>query len=121
MVTALADFYKGVQYIEVLEDDSILGKKGKMPIMKYHCLGVTIPPKNAKILATSKAILKDGSEAEIVEAVRYQDGSFGIQGHPEEGIAAHIIYNILNSAVCGDLPARQVSLPAGRGLAIKDG
>ena len=83
----------GIRNIDVLEDDDILGRKGKMPIMQYHELAVVSPPSFAKVIATSKARDLDGKEIEAIEVLRYPNGSMGIQGHPEEGRALHILYN----------------------------
>jgi GMP synthase-like glutamine amidotransferase len=94
-VVPLGDFIKGVQLIDILEDDDILGKKGSMPIMEYHMLGVVSPPRCARVLAKSRARDENGRDVEIIEALRYPDGSVSVQGHPEEGAAAHILYNFL--------------------------
>jgi GMP synthase-like glutamine amidotransferase len=96
LVVRLDNFVKGVQVINVLEDDEILGGKGRMPIMQYHVFAVVRPPRHARVLATSKTLNSYGEEEETVEALRYPDGSVSIQGHPEEGTAAHIIHNFLN-------------------------
>lgn len=85
----------GIRNIDVLEDDDILGRRGKMPIMQYHELAVVGQPRSAKVIATSRAQDLDGKEIEIIEALRYPDGSISIQGHPEEGRAFHIFYNFL--------------------------
>lgn len=89
----LEGYRKGVKFIDILEDDEVLGKKGRMPIMQYHSLAVIQAPPSAKILATGRAVDYNGKEIQIIEALRYPDGSLGIQGHPEEGTAAHIFYN----------------------------
>ena len=109
-VGRLNGFIKGVHEIDVLKDDEILGKTGKMPIMKYHELAVIEPPPSADVLATSTAIDKGGKEIEIIEALKYPDGSISIQGHPEEGTAAHILYNFFNFA--HTRIKRRVSVPA---------
>jgi len=96
-VIRLKGLVKGIREIEILKDDEILGKKGKTPIMKYHELAVIKPPPQAEVLAVSKALALDGDATEVVEALRYPDGSIGIQGHPEEGTAAHLIHNFLNT------------------------
>ena len=87
----------GIQPIDVLEDDEILGKKGRMEIMKYHSLVVTRPPAGAKVLAKSRIPDGNGGEIEVIEALRYPDGSVSVQGHPEEGAASHIFYNLLKT------------------------
>ena len=92
-VVKLKELIKGVKDIDVVEDNDILGKKGKMPIMQYHILAVTRAPACGKVLAVSKAVDIDGKEREIIEALQYPDGSISIQGHPEEGAAGHVIYN----------------------------
>ena len=94
-IARLGNFIKEVRSIEILEDDEILGKKGRMQIMEYHELGVVRPPRVAKVLATSKVRCGDGEEKEIIEALKYPDGSISVQGHPEEGAAEHIIHNFL--------------------------
>ncbi|MBL7198093.1 MAG: hypothetical protein ISS47_08330 [Candidatus Omnitrophica bacterium] len=91
----LKTFRRGIECINVLEDDEILGKKGEMYIMQYSRFAITKAPQDAAILATSKAIDHLGKHIEIIEALRYDDGSMDILGHPEEGTAAHIIYNLL--------------------------
>lgn len=96
-VVRLKKIIKGVQPVDVLEDDEILGKKGKMPIMQYHTFAVTRPPHSAKVLATSKVQDAEGKEIEIIEALKYPDGSVSIQGHPEEGTAKHIVHNFLKN------------------------
>jgi len=94
-LTRLLRYHKGIKFIHVLEDDNILGKKGEMFIMKYSCLAVTRAPRYAQVLATSKALDRLGRQIEIIEALRYPNGSISIQGHPEEGTATHIIFNLL--------------------------
>jgi len=94
-IVRLKDYIKGIKSIDILEDDVILGKRGKLSIMKYHSLAVVKAPACAKVLAISKAIDEDGREREIIEVLRYPDGSMGVQGHPEEGTASHIFYNLL--------------------------
>lgn len=95
-ISRLNSYRKGIRLIDVVEDDQIMGKKGKMPIMQYHTLAVTHPPANAKVLALSRAMDENGNEIEILEALRYPDGSISIQGHAEEGTAAHIFYNFFS-------------------------
>jgi hypothetical protein len=95
-LTRLIGYHKGIQFINVLQDDEILGKKGKMPIAKFSCLAITRAPNVARILATREAIDHQGKQIVIIEALRYPDGSISIQGHPEEGTAHHIIYNLLS-------------------------
>ena len=68
-----------------------------MPIMEHHELGVVSPPPSAKVIATSKARDSSGKEIEIIEALRYRDGSVSVQGHPEEGRAFHILYNFFET------------------------
>ena len=97
-VVRLKDYIRRVQTIDVLGNDEILGKKGKMPIMQYHRLAVTNSPRYAKILATSRAIDKDEKEIEVIEALKYPNESVSVQGHPEEGAAAHIFYNFFDKA-----------------------
>ena len=89
----LEGYRKGIKFIDLLEDDEILGRKGRMPIMQYHSLAVLQAPSSAKILATSRVVDYNGEEIQIIEALKYPDGSLGIQGHPEEGTAVHIFYN----------------------------
>ena len=67
-----------------------------MQIMKFHELAVKEPPRNAKVLAVSRALNRSNEEVEIIEVLKYDDGSIGVQGHPEEGTAAHIFHNVLN-------------------------
>ena len=86
---------RGIRPIDVLEDDDILGRRGEMPIMEYHEQGVVYPPRSVEVIAISKARDLAGKEIEIIEALRYRDGSVSIQGHPEEGRAFHIFYNFL--------------------------
>ena len=99
---------KGVRTIDIIEDDDILGSRGKIHIMKYHSLAVTRAPKNTRVLAKSKTIREDGKEIEIIEALRYPDGSISIQGHPEEGIANNVFQNFLERAISNltDSPKR---------------
>ena len=88
---------EGIRPVDVLEDDDILGRRGSMPIMEHHELGVVSPPPSAKVIATSKARDSSGKEIEIIEALRYRDGSVSVQGHPEEGRAFHILYNFFET------------------------
>lgn len=53
-VKRLKENIVGIQSINVLEDDDIFGKKGKIPIMQDHELAVVRPPRSAKVIATSK-------------------------------------------------------------------
>lgn len=92
-VIRLNEHITGMQSIDILEDDTIFGRKGKMPIMQYHELAVVAPPPSAKVIATSKARDLKGKEIETIVALRYSNGSVSIQGHPEEGTAFHIFYN----------------------------
>jgi anthranilate/para-aminobenzoate synthase component II len=92
----LSSCIKGRHEIDVIEDDEILGPRKKIPIMKYHELAIVTRPKKSRILAVSRALDANNKEIEIIEALRYDDGSIGIQGHPEEGAAAHIFHNFLN-------------------------
>jgi len=92
-IVNLGSYRKGVQFINVLEDDEILGKKGLMPIMQCHSLAVVQAPLNAKVLATSEVTDEQGKKIRIIEALKYPDGSLGLQGHPEEGTATHVFYN----------------------------
>jgi len=92
-VIRLRGFVTGIQTIDLLEDDEILGRRGKIAVMKYHSLAVIEPPPCAKVLAKSKIIDTDGREIEAIEALRYAGGSVSIQGHPEEGTAYHIFHN----------------------------
>ena len=92
-VVRLKSLIKGVRHIDILEDNEVLGKKGKIPIMQYHEFAVTQPPPRTKVFATSRVSDEDGGDLEIIEALEYPDGSISIQGHPEEGTAAHIFYN----------------------------
>ena len=50
-IVKLRDLEKGVKYIDLIEDDEILGKRGKMPVMQYHELAITKPPREARVLA----------------------------------------------------------------------
>jgi GMP synthase-like glutamine amidotransferase len=95
-VSKLKTFRKGIYPIDILEDDRVLGKKGKMSIMQRHEFIVSKPPRGAKVLAASRIKEADGSEIEVVESLRYPNGSISIQGHPEEGTAAHIFYNFFD-------------------------
>jgi anthranilate/para-aminobenzoate synthase component II len=95
----LDGYVSGIKEIEVLEDDELLGKKGGMAIMKYHSLAVTRPPREAKVLAKSRATREDGQKIEIIEALRYPDGSLSVQGHPEEGCGYHIFENFFQKMV----------------------
>lgn len=95
-VERLADYQKGTGYMDVKEDDPIIGKHGKSAIEKYHTLAVTEAPKNAKVIATSKQTLESGEEAEIAEAIRYADGSVSVQGHPGGDTPSSIIENYLD-------------------------
>jgi anthranilate/para-aminobenzoate synthase component II len=105
-VVRLKDFVKGVQAIDIIEDDDILGGRGKMLIMKYHSLAVTRAPGNTRVLAKSKTVREDGEEIEIIEALKYSDGSISIQGHPEEGAAGHIFQNFFERVVSKTDPRR---------------
>lgn len=102
-IIKLKDYIKGVQQIDVLDDDDIIGKKGPMPIMKYHSLVVTRAPASAKVLARARIVDGHGESIDSVEALRYPDGSVSVQGHPEEGTAMHIIHNFLKAAEPQDL------------------
>jgi len=95
-VSRLKAFRKGVYDIDVLEDDPVLGRKGKMSIMQRHEYIVSKPPSCARVLAVSRIRDLDGSEVEVVESLRYPNGSVSVQGHPEEGTAAHIFYNFFD-------------------------
>lgn len=94
-VERLAEYQKGTGYMDVKENDPVVGNAGKVPIDKYHVLAVTKAPKNAKVVATSRQTLEDGREVETAEAIRYEDGSVSVQGHPGGGAAAHVIHNYL--------------------------
>lgn len=94
-VVKLKGLVTGIQKIDIIEDDDILGEKGELPIMKYHEFAVTRPPENTKVLAKSRSTTQDGRDVEIIEALRYPDGAISVQGHPEEGTAFHIIRNFL--------------------------
>jgi anthranilate/para-aminobenzoate synthase component II len=96
-------YITGVQAIDILDDDNILGKKGKMPIMKYHSLIVTKAPVAAKVLARAKILVDKNLVVDSIEALRYPDGSVSVQGHPEEGTAIHIIHNFLKMTEPQDL------------------
>ena len=96
-VVRLKDIITGIADVDIIENDDIIGKKGRMRIMEFHRLGVVKPPRSAKVLAMSRAVDHRGKEVEIIEALRYPDGSISIQGHPEEGRAFHIFYNFLNA------------------------
>ena len=98
-VVRLNGYVTGLKSIEIVEDDDILGRPGEMVIMKYHSLAVTRPPKEAKVLAKSRAAREDGEQIEIVEALRYPDGSLSVQGHPEEGSGYHIFENFFQKMV----------------------
>lgn len=92
-VIRLKAHIEGIRPIDILEDDDVLGRRGKMSIMEYHELAVVSPPRSAKVVATSKVRDLNGKEIEIIEALRYPSGSVSVQGHPEEGRAFHIFYN----------------------------
>ncbi len=96
VMVELSSLIKGVREIEVISDDPVLGPKGRMPIMKYHELAITTPPADADVIAVSRSKDKSGKEVEIIEALRYKDGSLSLQGHPEEGTAAHVFHNFLD-------------------------
>lgn len=98
-VVRLKELIKGVKTIEISEDDDILGNRGTLPIMKYHRLAVVRPPEGAKVLARSRVTSPDGEVTEIIEAIRYDNKSISIQGHPEEGTAAHVLFNFLKKEV----------------------
>lgn len=95
-VERLADYQKGTGYIDVKEDDPVIGEQGQTSIEKYHTLAVTEAPKNAKVIATSKQTLESGEETEIIEAIRYADGSVSVQGHPGGKTPSDIIDNYLD-------------------------
>ncbi|MCH8067297.1 MAG: hypothetical protein IIC69_01820 [Nanoarchaeota archaeon] len=95
-VERLADYQKGTGYMDVKEDDPVIGKQGQTSIEKYHTLAVTEAPKNAKVIATSKQTLENGEETEIAEAIRYVDGSISVQGHPGGDTPSSIIDNYLD-------------------------
>ena len=95
-VIRLKDPVTGIKDIDIIEDDDMLGKSGKMRIMEYHELAVVKPPSCARVIAVSKAQDAGGKEVEIIEALRYPDGSISVQGHPEEGRGFHVLSNFLN-------------------------
>lgn len=95
-LTRLMKYHIGVQIVDVVESNDIIGKRGKLPIGKYSCLAIVKPPKKATVLATSNSLDHKGEQIKIIEALLYSDGSISVQGHPEEGTAAYIIYNFLN-------------------------
>jgi len=98
-VEHLADYNKGTGYMEVQDDDDVIGKQGsQVPIEKYHTLAVTDAPKNAKVIATSKQTLKDGRKVETAEALRYKDGSISVQGHPGGKTPSYVIDKYLEAA-----------------------
>jgi GMP synthase-like glutamine amidotransferase len=98
-VEHLADYNKGTGYMEVQDDDDVIGKQGsQVAIEKYHTLAVTEAPKNAKVIATSKQTLKDGREVETAEALRYKDGSISLQGHPGGKTPSYVIDKYLEAA-----------------------
>lgn len=103
-VVKLKDWIKGVNSIDIIEDDEIIGRVGKMPIMQYHSLAVTVAPKDARVLAMSRGIREDGEEIDVIEALRYPDGSISIQGHPEEGTGFHIFRNLFERLVFKKVP-----------------
>ena len=94
-VEELADYQKGTGYIDIKEDDPVIGNKGQSGIEKYHKLAVTKAPGNAKVIATSKQTLENGEEAEIIEALRYFNGNISVQGHPGGDTPSKIIDNYL--------------------------
>ena len=94
-IKRLFDYHKGVECVDVIKNDRIFGKAGKMSIMQYHCLAVTKVPSNAHVLAVSRAKDYFGQEVNVVEALKYDDKTISVQGHPEEGTAFHIIHNFL--------------------------
>ena len=94
-VERLADYQKGTGYIDVKEDDPVIGKQGQSAIEKYHTLAVTKAPKNAKVIATSKQTLENGEKAEIIEALRYANGNISVQGHPGGDTPSEILDNYL--------------------------
>jgi len=94
-VIRLKNMITGIIDIDVINDDDVVGKKGKMRIMEFHELALIKPPRSAKVLATSRAYDHRGKAVEIIEALKYPDGSVSVQGHPEEGRAFHVIYNFL--------------------------
>jgi len=98
-VVRLKEIIKGVKEIEVSEDDDILGGRGALPIMQYHKLAVVRPPEGAKVLARSRVTDPNGEVIEIIEAIKYGDRSISVQGHPEEGTAAHLLFNFLNKGI----------------------
>ncbi|MCH8329010.1 MAG: hypothetical protein IIB81_01305 [Nanoarchaeota archaeon] len=96
-VERLSDYQKGTGYMDIQEDDPVIGEQGQAKIEKYHTLAVTEAPKNAKVIATSKQTLEDGREVETVEALRYDDGSISVQGHPGGNTPSEIINNYLGT------------------------
>ena len=94
-VERLSDYQKGTGYMDVQEDDPVIGEQGQAKIEKYHTLAVTKAPKNAKVIATSKQTLESGEEAEIIEALRYANGNVSVQGHPGGDTPSKIIDNYL--------------------------
>lgn len=100
-VEHLADYQKGIGYMEVKEDDPVIGEQGHSPIEKYHTLAVTEAPKNAKVIATSKQTLEGGREVETAEAIRYDDDSISIQGHPGGKTPSNVLYNFLKTQTNG--------------------
>jgi len=94
-VERLSEYQKGTGYMEVKEDDPIIGEEGRSAIEKYHTLAVTEAPKNAKVIATSKQTLENGEETEIIEALRYANGNVSVQGHPGGDTPSKIIDNYL--------------------------
>ena len=91
-VVKLKELIKGVKPIDVLADDRVLGKKGRMPIMQYHEYAVVKPPRYAQVLATSRAMDTSGKDRDIIEALRYATGDL-----PQEGWQGFIPDSILRS------------------------
>ena len=102
-VARLSGCVSGVQEIDVIEDDKVLGKKGKLPIMQFHEFAVVEPPSSAKVVATSRGVDEAGKEVEIIEALRYDDDSISVQGHPEEGVGSMMLYNLFNTVALANV------------------
>ena len=96
-VERLSDYQKGKGYMEIKTDDPVVGEQGQAAIEKYHTLAVTEAPKNAEVIATSKQTLEGGKEVETAEAIRYDDGSISVQGHPGGKTPSYIIDNFLKT------------------------
>ena len=97
----IGDSTKIGAFVEIQKGAKI-GRSCKISSHTFICKGVTIEDNvfighNVTFINDlyPRAVREDGRKIEVIEALRYPDGSVSIQGHPEEGTAAHVFYNFL--------------------------